>query len=47
LQVFFGYADGVQLELNGQPVVVPEQVRRGNLARFTVDEHGQVRRAGG
>jgi cytoskeleton protein RodZ len=47
LQVFFGYADGVQLELNGQPVVVPEQVRRGNVARFTVDEHGQVRRTGG
>jgi cytoskeleton protein RodZ len=47
LRVFFGYADGVQLELNGQPVVVPAHVRRGNVARFTVDEHGQVRRTDG
>jgi cytoskeleton protein RodZ len=47
LRVFLGFADGVQLELNGQPVVVPAQVRRGNVARFTVDEHGQVRRSAG
>ena len=47
LRIFLGYADGVQLELNGQPVVVPAQVRRGNVARFTVDAHGQVRRGDG
>jgi cytoskeleton protein RodZ len=47
LKVFLGFADGVQLELNGEPVVVPEQVRRGNVARFTVDERGQVRRSAG
>ena len=47
LKVFLGFTDGVQLELNGEPVVVPEQVRRGNVARFTVDEHGQVRRPAG
>ena len=44
---FFEGPDGVQLELNGQPVVVPAQVRRGNVARFTVDAHGQVRRGDG
>jgi cytoskeleton protein RodZ len=47
LTVFLGFADGVQLELNGEPVVVPEHVRRGNVARFTVDERGQVRRSAG
>src|SRR5262245_22177438 len=47
LKVFLGFADGVQLELNGEPVVVPAQVRRGNVARFTVDERGQVRRSAG
>jgi hypothetical protein len=47
LKVFLGFADGVQLELNGEPVVVPEHVRRGNVARFTVDERGQVRRSAG
>lgn len=44
LKVFLGFADGVQLELNGEPVVVPAQMRHGNVARFTVDERGQVRR---
>jgi cytoskeleton protein RodZ len=47
LKVFFGFADGVQLELNGEPVVVPAQMRHGNVARFTVDERGQVRRPAG
>ncbi len=45
LRVLLGYADGVQLELNGEPLALPPQVRRGNLARFTVDARGQVRRA--
>ena len=43
LRVFLGYADGVQLELDGQPVVLPDEVRRGNVARFSVDARGQVR----
>ena len=47
LKVFLGYADGVQLELNGKPLALPAEVRRGNLARFTVDERGNVRRGEG
>ncbi len=47
LRVLLGYADGVQLELNGQPVTLPSHVRQGNLARFTVDARGQVRPAEG
>jgi cytoskeleton protein RodZ len=47
LKVFLGYADGVQLELNGQPLVLPAEVRRGNVARFTVDASGQVKRSKG
>lgn len=42
LRVFLGYADGVRLELDGQAVTVPAQVRRGNLAKFSLDERGQV-----
>ena len=42
LRVFLGYADGVRLELDGQAVAVPAQVRRGNLAKFSLDERGQV-----
>jgi cytoskeleton protein RodZ len=43
LRVFLGFADGVQLELDGRPVALPAQVRRGNLAEFTIDAHGNVR----
>ena len=45
VRVFLGNADGVQLELNGQAVALPDQVKRGNVARFTVDARGQVRPA--
>jgi cytoskeleton protein RodZ len=47
VRVFLGNADGVQLEMNGQAIAVPERVRRGNVARFTLDERGQVNRAEG
>jgi cytoskeleton protein RodZ len=47
VRVFLGNADGVQLEVNGEAVAVPEQVRRGNVARFTVDARGQVHRTEG
>jgi cytoskeleton protein RodZ len=47
VKVFLGYADGVQLELNGKPLALPDEVRRGNVARFTVDERGNVRRGEG
>jgi cytoskeleton protein RodZ len=43
LRVFLGYTDGVQLELDGQPVALPDEVLRGNIARFSVDAQGQVR----
>lgn len=43
VRVFLGNAEGVQLELNGQLVALPEQVVRGNVARFTVDAQGRVR----
>lgn len=43
LRVFLGYADGVQLELDGRPLVPPAQARRGNTVRFTVDARGRVR----
>ena len=45
LRVFLGFADGVQLELDGRPVVLPAQARRGNLAEFILDAHGNVRPA--
>lgn len=47
VRVFLGNAEGVQLELNGQSVALPEQVIRGNVARFTVDARGRVRMAEG
>lgn len=47
VRVFLGNAAGVQMELNGQAVALPEQVKRGNVARFTVDARGQVRPADG
>jgi hypothetical protein len=43
VRVFLGNAAGVQLELNGQSVALPEKVIRGNVARFTVDARGRVR----
>jgi cytoskeleton protein RodZ len=43
LRVFLGFADGVQLELDGRPVTLPVQARRGNLAEFFLDAHGDVR----
>jgi hypothetical protein len=45
--VFLGNAEGVQLELNGQSVALPERVIRGNVARFTVDARGRVRKTEG
>jgi cytoskeleton protein RodZ len=42
LRVFLGYADGVRLELDGQVVAVPPEVRRGNLAEFSLDARGHV-----
>lgn len=47
VRVLLGNADGVQLELNGQAVALPDQVKRGNVASFTVDARGQVRPADG
>jgi cytoskeleton protein RodZ len=47
VRVYLGNADGVQIELNGQAIAVPEHVRRGDVARFTIDARGQVRRAEG
>ena len=42
LRVFLGYTDGVRLELDGQVVAVPAEVRRGNLAEFSLDARGHV-----
>ena len=42
LRVFLGYADGVRLELDGQVVAVPADVKRGNLAEFSLDARGHV-----
>jgi cytoskeleton protein RodZ len=47
VRVFLGNAEGVQLELNGQAVALPERVIRGNVARFTVDARGRVRKTEG
>lgn len=47
VRVYLGNADGVQLELNGQSVALPEQVKRGNVAHFTVDARGRVRKVEG
>lgn len=43
LQVLLGYADGVRLELDGQPVTLPAQTRGGFPLRFTVDADGRAR----
>lgn len=45
LRVFLGFADGVQIELDGRAVALPVTVKRGNLAEFTLDAQGQVRPA--
>ncbi len=37
LTVFLGYADGVEVRIEGQPWPVPDRVRRGNTARFTLE----------
>ena len=43
LRVFLGFADGVQVELDGRPVLVPPEAKRGNLAEFSLDARGHVR----
>ena len=37
LTVFLGYADGVDVRVDGTPWSVPARVRRGNTARFTLE----------
>ena len=37
LTVFLGYADGVEVRIEGRPWPVPDRVRRGNTARFTLE----------
>jgi cytoskeleton protein RodZ len=37
LTVFLGYADGVDVRVEGTPWQVPARVRRGNTARFTLE----------
>jgi hypothetical protein len=46
VRVFLGYADGVQLEMNGALVNVPAEVRRGDVAHFTLEPGGRPRPAG-
>jgi cytoskeleton protein RodZ len=43
LRVFLGFADGVQLLLDGRAVAVPPEAKRGNLAEFSLDARGHVR----
>lgn len=45
-RVFLGYADAVQLELDGRPVTLVDEVRRGNVAHFTIDARGRLKPAG-
>ena len=45
-RVFLGYADAVQLELDGQPVTLADEVRRDNVAHFTIDARGRLKPAG-
>lgn len=37
LNVFLGYADGVEVRIEGRPWPVPARFRRGNTARFTLE----------
>lgn len=45
-RVFLGYADAVQVELDGRPVNLVDDVRRGNVAHFTIDARGRLKPAG-
>jgi len=45
-RVFLGYADAVQLEIDGRPVTLGEEVRRDNVAHFTIDARGRLKPAG-
>jgi hypothetical protein len=40
----FGHPEGVQMEVNGQPVSLP--AGRGGVLRVTLDSQGRVRAAG-
>ncbi len=45
-RVFLGYADGVQVEIDGRPVTLDAGLRRDNVAHFTVDARGRLAPAG-
>lgn len=45
-RVFLGYADAVQVELDGRPVTLVDEVRRGNVAHFSIDARGRLKPAG-
>lgn len=45
-RVFLGYADAVQVELDGRPVPLVDEVRRGNVAHFSIDARGRLKPAG-
>lgn len=46
LRVFLGNAAGVELEVNGEPLELPADVHRRNLAHFTLDADGRLQPAG-
>lgn len=39
IDITLGNADGVNVEVEGEPYAVPEAVRQGNVARFTLDSN--------
>lgn len=45
-RMFLGYADAVQVELDGAPLALSDEVRRGNVAHFTLDARGRMKPAG-
>ncbi len=45
-RVFLGYADGVQVEIDGRPLTLVAELRRDNVAHFTVDARGRAAPAG-
>jgi cytoskeleton protein RodZ len=45
-RIFLGYADAVQVEVDGRPVTLVDSVRRGNVAHFSIDARGRVKPAG-
>jgi cytoskeleton protein RodZ len=45
-RLFLGYADGVQVEIDGQPVTLEARLRRDNVAHFTIDARGRLAPAG-